>query len=129
MLFKIRKDGGPDSHVTGFFLVEWKQWFTVAVLRFSNGSRDAYHNHAFNAWSWVLRGGLYEEVLSAPEKNRFYKRSLRPISTPCNMFHKVTSVGTTWVITFRGPWANTWQEYIPERDEFIVLTHGREVVQ
>ena len=44
-------------------------------------------------------------------------------------FHKVTSIGTTWVITFRGPWTEHWSEFLPDQNKFIVLSHGRKIVK
>lgn len=123
----LRKDGGPESHSTGFFLIEWKKAFSVVLLYFSDGSRDAYHTHAFNAVSWVLRGKLVEHPLNG--KPRVYASSFRPIFTPRAMFHKVESVGETWALSLRGPWVNQWREYLPSIRRFITLTHGRKVVQ
>ena len=40
-------------------------------------------------------------------------------------FHKVDSVGTTWVISFRGPWSKTWQEYLPKENKEVTLASGR----
>ena len=56
LLFHTGKDGGPESKVDGYWLFRHKRLFTVALLRFSKGSREAYHSHAFNAVSWVLTG-------------------------------------------------------------------------
>ncbi len=39
--------------------------------------------------------------------------------------HKVDSNGTTWVLSFRGPWNDEWKE-INENGE-QTLTHGRVV--
>mgnify|MGYP001575993171 CR=1 FL=1 len=55
-LFYYGKDGGPESHVWGFWLIEAKSLFSIVLLRFENGTREAYHSHAFNSLSWVLRG-------------------------------------------------------------------------
>jgi len=126
-LFRRLKDGGPESRVTGYFLVEIKRLFSVVLLHFADGSRDAYHSHAFNAISWVLRGELIEIPLRANRAN-FYRPSFTPVKTPRTMFHKVISVGDTWVLSFRGPWAKTWQEYLPNEKRFITLTHGRREV-
>lgn len=128
------KDGGPDSRVWGYFLIEWKKLFSVVLLHFKDGSREAYHSHAFNSISWVLRGKLTEERLM--EKRPGFMRSvfnifmpsLKPVLTPRNNMHKVSSTGDTWVISFRGPWADHWQEYIPVEDVFVTLTHGRKEI-
>lgn len=120
------KDGGPESHVTGYWLVEIKSLFSIALLKFSHGSRESYHTHAFNAVSWVLKGHLHEEIKDGPQYD--YKRSWRPIRTLRETFHRVYSIGTTWAITFRGPWSKTWEEYEPNSEQRTVLTHGRHIV-
>lgn len=127
--FTYMKDGGAESKVSGFFLVEIKSLFSIVLLKFSDGSRDAYHSHAFNALSWVLSGKLAEYELKGVVSTTMYKPSLNPIWTPRSMFHKVMSVGDTWVLSFRGPWAKTWREFLPSTNTFRTLAHGRQVVQ
>ena len=56
------KDGGEESHVWAHVLIELKGWFSIMVLRFEPGSRAAYHSHAFNCFSWILRGKLEERL-------------------------------------------------------------------
>ena len=123
---KHMKDGGAESKVEGFYFVEIKSLFSIVLLHFSDGSREAYHNHAFNAISWLLRGQLMECPLKG-EMN-LYLPSPLPIYTPRTMFHKVVSIGDTWVLSFRGPWSNTWKEFIPATKSFKTLTHGRKEV-
>ena len=48
-LFFKSKDGGPDSSVTGYWLIESKKLFSIVLLKFDGRSREAYHTHAFNA--------------------------------------------------------------------------------
>lgn len=118
------KDGGPESTVWGFWPIEIKGLFSVALLRFEDGSRDAYHNHAFNSVSWLIKGELHEDYLDG--KGRPYLPSLRPIITRRHTFHKVSSVGRSYVLTFRGPWTRTWMEFRPEDNQFVELTNGRQ---
>jgi hypothetical protein len=125
-LFSFGKDGGSESTVSGLFFVEIKSLFSIAVLRFAEGSRDAYHDHAFNSISWVLSGALIEHHLNGAVTTHF--PSIRPIITRRNTFHKVVSFDTTWVFTLRGPWAAHWHEFLPHQQEQITLTHGRKVV-
>lgn len=132
-IFKKMKDGGPLSRVTGYWLIEWKRFFSIAILRFDDGSREAYHTHAFNAWSWVLWGKLTEDRLVVDWGHlksivSTFRPSLKPFFTSRDNMHKVSSEGRTWAITFRGPWADTWQEYLPEERRFVTLTHGRKEV-
>lgn len=118
------KDGGPDSTVWGVWLFELKRLGSVALLCFEHGSRDAFHSHAFDSVSWVLRGKLAEIQLEGGITR--YTPSFRPILTRRATFHKVHSIGRTWVLTFRGPWAKTWQEYLPS-GRFVTLSDGRRI--
>lgn len=123
-IFKRMKDGGPESTVTGYWLIEAKSLLSVAILRFDGKSREAYHNHAFNCISWVLKGKLTETMLDGLVRE--YPPSWRPFITTREDFHKVDSDGQTFVLTFRGPWAKTWNEFT---DKFITLESGRKIVQ
>ncbi len=125
-IFHYGKDGGPKSTVWGFWLLEAKRLFSVALLCFEDGSRDSFHSHAFNSISWVLKGKLVEQNLF--EHSVSYDPSFKPIITKRSTFHRVVSKGTTWVFTLRGPWADTWQEYDPFNWTFSTLTHGRKEV-
>lgn len=128
-LFARMKDGGPESRVWGYWLIESKRFFSIVLLHFKDGSREAYHSHAFNAISWVLSGQLTEWPFGRGSIGyNLYEPSLKPVWTPRHMMHRVVSLGDTWVISFRGPWANTWREYIPETKEILTLTHGRKVI-
>lgn len=126
------KDGGPESRVWMWGL-EIKGLFSLLVLQFKEGSREAFHTHAFNCISWVLRGGGLKEVCRNPYVESVmvntYRPSLRPVRTGRGTFHKVDGIGpSTWVLTFRGPWAATWAEHLPATGEDVALTHGRKVV-
>lgn len=124
-LFSWGKDGGPKSTVFGFWLTEIKSLVSVVALRFDDGSRDEYHSHAFNSVSWVLSGKLREEHLSG--STEYHRPSLLPVITKRDTFHRVFSEGTTWVISFRGPWAERWKEFDPKTHQYTVLGHGRVV--
>lgn len=125
-LFSYGKDGGPESTVWGYWLIEVKSLFSIALLCFEDGSRDAYHSHAFHSLSWLLKGWLVEHRIYEPNTTT-YRPSLWPIWTSKSNMHKVRSMGRSWVLTFRGPWASTWQERGPDR-KLTTLAHGRKVV-
>lgn len=132
MLLWNAKDGGPESRVWcwGF---ELKRLCSVLLLKFDGNSRDAFHSHAFNSRSWVLRGELHEHQLDTSgltvrRHTTFHLPSWRWITTLRSTFHMVDSVGVTWVLTLRGPWANDWREYLPAGSRHIRLSHGRKVL-
>lgn len=122
-------DGGKDSGVTGYFLIEWKSVFSIVLLHFKKGSRENYHNHAFNAITWFISGHVNEYKYS-PEiiKIKSFRPSFFPKFTPRNNMHKIYAFTDTWAISFRGPWKDTWQEYRPADDKIITLTHGRKEI-
>lgn len=117
------KDGGPESRVWGYFLFEVKRLASVCLLHFKDGSREAFHTHAFNAISWVVKGKLTETEITG--ETRIFLPSLKPIYTPREMFHKVSSGKDSYVFTLRGPWVNEWKEFLPLENKYITLTNGR----
>lgn len=119
-------DGGDQSNVTGYWLIEIKSLFSIVLLRFGKGSREAYHTHAFNAFTWFLKGEVDEIHKDGQTIN--WKPSLKPKFTPRNCYHKVFAKQTTWALSFRGPWVDKWKEYRENNEKEVTLTHGRRVV-
>lgn len=116
-------DGGKGSGVTGYFLIEWKALFSIVLLRFSEGTREAFHSHAFNAVTVWLKGFVCEYHRTG-ERKLFVGGMIK--YTPREVFHKIEAHKTTWAISFRGPWKDRWEE--DRRGKRIVLTHGRREV-
>lgn len=117
------KDGGPESTVTGYWLVEIKSLFSICLLKFEGKSREAFHSHAFNSIAWVIKGKLTENMLDG--RVNIHSPSFKPFYVTREDFHKVDSDGTTWVFNIRGPWAKKWEEYLPLESRFRTLTNGR----
>lgn len=123
------KDGGKDSPVTAFFLIEWKGLFSIALLKFNKGSREAYHTHAFHAWTWFLWGSMTEERLYDRHKvNTKYRAKLKPKFTHKDNLHRVIAHKDSWCFTLRGPWSKTWREYDHVKGLTTVFGHGRKVL-
>lgn len=124
------KDGGAESTVWAHWLIEIKSLFSIALLRFEDGTRDAYHSHAFDCVSWVLSGRLLE--VHRDGRVQWHTSSLRPVITRRSTYHRVASIGRTWVLTFRGPRSKTWREATPDGQGGYAertLTHGRKQVR
>jgi hypothetical protein len=129
-LFKKMKDGGPESTVTGYWLIECKSLFSIVLLRFNGKSRPVYHQHAFNSISWLLDGVLKESFLGKMTP-KYYTTSFRPFITRRTDFHKVDSIGydnPAWVLSFRGPRKETWQEFDIDTAKYRRLRKGRKIV-
>lgn len=138
--FYKKYDGGKESGVIGYFLIEWKPVFSIGLLKFNKGSRENYHSHAFNALTWWLKGLVKECKLNASfdKKNNLlnkygdiennYYPSLIPKYTTRSNIHKVFAFKDTWAITLRGSWKDTWKEFNPQTNKVITLTHGRQII-
>lgn len=126
---KWAKDGGPDSHVTGFFLVEIKSLFSIVLLRFGSGTREAFHSHAFNAVTLWLQGNVFEHV-KTKDGTEWHKWGAGNLKyTPRRLMHKIVApLSGAWALSFRGPWSDKWLEFLPDSRKFVTLTHGRKVV-
>ena len=124
--FSYGTDGGESSGVTGFWLFEIKSLFSIAFLKFNKGTRENYHSHAFNAYSWFLSGKVEEQRLGKDSK--VWSPSIFPKYTPRSNCHRVNALEETYVFTIRGPWTKTWFEYDPENKKYIELESGRKVV-
>ena len=124
-LFSWGKDGGPESHVDGFFIIEIKSLFSIVVLKFNEGTRENFHSHAFNAYTLWLSGEVSEEYPDG--KGRPWFPGNRKF-TPRRLMHRVRALTTSYALSFRGPWTSTWEEYNETTNQFTVLTHGRRVL-
>lgn len=125
-LFSYGMDGGKDSTVWGFWLIEIKPLFSIVILCFEKGSREAYHSHAFNAWTWFIKGDIEEHHKDGRVIN--WKPSFKPKYTPRSTFHKVVAKERTYAISFRGRWLNTWNEFFKKDRKIVTLTHGRKQI-
>jgi hypothetical protein len=86
------KDGGDESTVWAYTLIEIKPLFSIILLKFVGDSREAYHNHAFNSISWLIKGKLIEKFIDNSQDIE-YNPSIVPIKTKKETFHKVSSEG------------------------------------
>ncbi len=125
-LFSKAKDGGPESPVDAYFVVECKGLFSIALLKFNKGGREAFHTHAFDAWTWFLKGDLTEQDVSGATYR--YSRSLIPKLTKKSKNHRVVAEKDSWCLTVRGPWQKNWTEYNAEKDITTTFSPGRQVV-
>jgi hypothetical protein len=124
-LFSWAKDGGPESPVDAFFIIESKRFGSIVLLRFNAGGREAYHTHAFNALTWFITGDMVEQDIDGVLYT--YKRSMFPKYTAKTKNHRVRAYRTSYCVSIRGPWASTWTE--DTDTHHTVLTHGRQIVE
>lgn len=125
--FQKASDGGKNSGVTGFFIVEIKSLFSIVLLHFKNGTREAFHSHAFNAVTLWLSGRVREHIYDRTGQTEPREwRAGQWKFTGREDTHKVESIGNSWALSFRGPWIDRWKEF--KNGMMVTLTHGRRVV-
>ena len=124
-ILRKRKDGGKTSPVDAYFLCEFKNLFSVALLKFNKGGREEYHTHAFDAYTIFLKGNLVEEDVDGSE--HIYRRGKLKF-TPKSKNHRVSAKEDSWCFTLRGPWVDSWTEYNVKDNLTTFFTHGRKVV-
>lgn len=125
-LFQKAKDGGPESPVDGYFLIEIKKLFSVVLLRFNPGTRETFHSHAFNAVTLWLRGQVTERFAGPYWEEKTWKAGQAKVTRRTDMHRIITPDTGAWALSFRGPWRDTWQEY--KAGQVTTLTNGRKVV-
>lgn len=129
-IFYKGKDGGPESPVTGYWLIEIKNLFSICLLKFNKGCRENYHSHAFNAYTWFIKGDLIEErIMDNTVIYKKYNRSIIPKLTKRDNLHRVSAIKDSWCLSIRGPWLKTWEEYDFINNKIITFTNGREIVK
>lgn len=121
------KDGGPESPVDGYFLIEIKSLFSIALLKFNEGRREQFHTHAFHALTWFIKGELTEEKVDGTRS--IYKKSLWPKFTSKANNHRVIATKDSWCFTIRGPWAKTWTETDKKAKTCTTFEWGRKILK
>lgn len=121
------KDGGPESPVDGFYIVEIKPLFSIVLLKFNVGVREAFHSHAFNAITLWWKGWVSEEIQISRSHTLQRCWLAGDIKyTSRKHMHRIEALSPAYALSFRGPWVDTWQEF--KDGKYITLTHGRKVV-
>lgn len=107
-----------------FFLIEIKPLFSIILTRLGSNGSTLLHSHPFDAVTFILKGVIQE---CGPEEqcDEYYAPAFK--RTGRQMHEISTSKDGAWLLTFRGPWASTWQEQQPD-GTIKTLTHGRREV-
>ena len=125
-IFQKAKDGGPSSPVDAYFLFEIKWLGSIAILKFNKGAREAFHTHAFGAWTWFISGDLQEELFDGTINQ--YKKSFLPKYTKKDNNHRVKAQEDSYCFTMRGPWEKFWTEDNKETNIRTAFTNHRVIV-
>lgn len=110
-----------------FTLFEIKYIGGIIINIFNTENQDRFHSHAFSAFSLMLRGHYYEDVIV--ENNKIItKKIVKSRFIPRNYIHKITkSSPNAMSVTFEGPWGGSWNEYY-DNGRVRTYSWGRKVI-
>lgn len=110
-LKKKRIDLGEQS-VTELTILEYKKWFSIKLFNFhkSEGVQDRFHTHAFNAYSFLLKGDYIEEVLEDNKIVKCLRSRSKVLFIPKDSYHRITRSKGCVTLLVTGPWGETFKE-------------------
>ena len=114
------------GNIKRFTIFEMKYLFGIIVNIFNTEDQDRFHSHAFPAFSWMITGHYFEEVI---ENNEIIAKKIEKSRyIPRNYIHKITKSSKNAIsVTFEGPWNATWNEYF-DNGRVKTYTWGRKVL-
>jgi len=114
------------GNIKRFTIIEIKYFFGIIVNIFNTTDQDRFHSHAFNAFSLMVRGHYFEDVIDNNEV--ITKKIERSRFIPRNYIHKITKSSPGAIsVTFEGPWQAIWNEYF-DNGRVKTYTWGRRVI-
>lgn len=114
------------GNIRRFTIIEVKYLGGVIVNIFNTENQDRFHSHASSAFSWMIKGHYYEDVMI--NGNLVTKKIEKSRFIPRNYIHKITkSSPNAMSVTFEGPWETTWNEYF-DTGRVKTYSWGRKVI-
>lgn len=109
-----------------FTILEIKYIFGIIINIFNTTDQDRFHSHAFHAFSLMVRGHYFEDVIDG--NNVITKKIEKSRFIPRNYIHKIKGSSKNAIsVTFEGPWESTWNEYF-DNGRIKTYTWGRKVI-
>jgi hypothetical protein len=125
-LFHYDKTSLGIGNIKRFTIFEFKFLGGIIINIFNTVDQDRFHSHAFHAFSLMIRGYYYEDVMI--DKKIISKKIVRSRIIPRNYIHKIKNSSKNAIsITFEGPWKYTWSEYF-DSGRVRVYSWGRKVI-
>lgn len=112
VIFKKKKINLGEQPVTEWTLLEYKKWFSIKLFHFhkTEGYQDRFHTHAFNAYSFLLKGDYIEEIIENGHILKVARSRERMLFIPRDSYHRITKSNGCWTLLFTGPWGNEFKE-------------------
>ncbi len=101
-----------EQTVSELTILEWKPLFSLKLFHFheTDGCQDRFHTHAFNAFSFLLKGDYTEEVICNGVIMRRRRSHKRLLFIPKNQYHRITRSKGCWTLLLTGPWGSEFKE-------------------
>lgn len=111
VFWKRKTIGLGDQNVTELTILEYKKLFSIKLFKFhkTNGKQDRFHTHAFNAYSFLLKGNYIEEVLEGNVIKKLPRNRSRLLFIPKDSFHRITKGTDCTTLLITGPWGKAFK--------------------
>lgn len=112
VFFKKKRIDLGEQSVTELTILEYKKWFSIKLFNFhkSEGVQDRFHTHAFNAYSFLLKGDYTEEVLEDNKIVKCLRSRSKALFIPKDSYHRITRSKGCVTLLVTGPWGETFKE-------------------
>lgn len=112
VFFKKKRIDLGEQSVTELTLLEYKKWFSIKLFNFhkSEGVQDRFHTHAFNAYSFLIKGDYTEEVLDGNRIVKCLRSRSKALLIPKDSYHRITRSKGCVTLLITGPWGETFKE-------------------
>ncbi len=118
------------GNIKRFTIIEIKCLGGIIVNIFNTKDQDRFHSHAFNSFSWMIRGWYKEDVVNINNNIKTLETKIISKSRfiPRYYIHKIKESSENAIsITFEGSWKSHWKEYFDNERE-KTYTWGRKVI-
>lgn len=112
VFFKKKDIKLGEQLVSELTILEYKKWFSLKLFHFhkTEGSQDRFHTHAFNAYSFLIKGDYTEEVIENDKIVKLKRSRKRVLFIPKDTYHRITKSNGCYTVLLTGSWGNKFKE-------------------
>lgn len=115
------------GNIKRFTIIEFKLIGGIIINIFNTKDQDRFHSHAFNAYSWMIKG-YYDEEFIDDCGNHTFQTIIKSRFIPKEYIHKIRESSKNCIsVTLEGPWDNKWLE-IFDNGRVKAYNWGRKVI-
>lgn len=112
ILFKKKDIKLGEQLVSELTILEYKKWFSLKLFYFhkTEGAQDRFHTHAFNAYSFLIKGDYIEEVIEDNKIKKIKRSRKKLLFIPKDTYHRITKSEGCYTVLLTGRWGSRFKE-------------------